>query len=102
MLFRSVSQSRYANKTKTYDLSGLKAILKDDAVKEISVDQSTAVMTVTTINGSSQQIQPPTSYLNGALALYQKKLTAGTNITITDDGVISVGPLTGDLIFSDS
>ena len=50
-----------ANKTKTYDLSGLKAVLKDDAVKKISVNQSTAVMTVDTINGSSQQIQLPTS-----------------------------------------
>lgn len=49
-----------ANKTKTYDLSGLKAVLKDDAVKKISVNQSTAVMTVDTINGSSQQIQLPT------------------------------------------
>ena len=50
-----------ANKIKTYDLSGLKAVLKDDAVKEISVNQSTAVMTVDTINGSSQQIQLPTT-----------------------------------------
>ena len=40
--------------------------------------------------------------MNGALALYQKKLTAGTNITITDSGVISVGTFTGNLIFSDS
>lgn len=68
-----------ANKIKTYDLSGLKAVLKDDAVKEISVNQSTAVMTVNTINGSSQQIQLPiTSYL---------PLAGGT--------------LTGDLLFSD-
>ena len=29
-------------------------------------------------------------------------MTAGTNITITDDGVISVGMLTGNLTFSDS
>ena len=49
-----------ANKTKTYDLSGLKAVLKDDAVNSISVNQSTAIMTVNTINGSSQQIQLPT------------------------------------------
>ena len=67
-----------ANKTKTYDLSGLKAVLKDDAVNSISVNQSTAVMTVNTINGSTQQIQLG-SYL---------PLAGGT--------------LTGDIIFSDS
>jgi hypothetical protein len=48
-----------ANKTTTYDLSGLKAVLKDDAVKKISVNPETAVMTVDTINGGSQQIQLP-------------------------------------------
>ena len=73
------SASDNANKIKTYDLSGLKAVLKDDAVKDISVNQSTAVMTVNTINGSSQQIQLPATYL---------PLAGGT--------------LTGDLIFSDS
>ena len=57
------SSSENNNKIKTYDLSGLKAVLKDDAVKEISVNQSTAIMTVNTINGSSQQIQLPTTSL---------------------------------------
>ena len=54
------SSSENNNKIKTYDLSGLKTVLKEDAVKEISVNQATAVMTVNMINGSSQQIQLPT------------------------------------------
>ena len=72
------------NKQKTYDLSGLKAVLKDDAVKEISVNQSTAVMTVNTINGSSQQIQLPTS-----LPLSGGTLTG--NLTFSDSGTSTKG-----------
>ncbi len=72
-----------ANKIKTYDLSGLKAVLKDDAVKEISVNQATAVMTVNTINGSSQQIQLPTTAATatktvGALTVTKNGTSVGT------------------------
>ena len=80
-----------ANKIKTYDLSGLKAVLKDDAVKEISVNQSTAVMTVDTINGSSQQIQLPTG---GASSIQPFDLldsdSAGTFWTQTNTNSIAV------------
>ena len=78
-----------ANKIKTYDLSGLKAVLKDDAVKEISVNQSTAVMTVNTINGSSQQIQLPATKLATARTIGLSGVTStaqsfdgSANITI--------------------
>ena len=114
-----------ADKDKTYDLSGLKAVLKDDAVKEISVNQSTAVMTVNTINGSSQQIQLPTTSLvqsdwsttdTSADSYILNKPTALSSFT-NDSGYDTVnsvnsklanrlplagGTLTGDLVFSDS
>ena len=85
-----------ANKTKTYDLSGLKAVLKDDAVKEISVNQATAVMTVDTINGSSQQIQLP-SYLfyngNGSEKYNQQ---SGSEVEIVGHRTTGNGIIFGD------
>ena len=75
-----------ANKIKTYDLSGLKAVLKDDAVKEISVNQATAVMTVNTINGSSQQIQLPTS--GDATTTTHGLMTATDKVKL--DGISSI------------
>lgn len=119
------SSSENNNKIKTYDLSGLKAVLKDDAVKEISVNQATAVMTVNTINGSSQQIQLPTTSLvqsdwsttdTSADSYILNKPTALSSFTNDSwyDTVPSVdskvgsclplagGTLTGNLTFSDS
>ena len=116
------SASENNNKIKTYDLSGLKAVLKDDAVKEISVNQSTAVMTVNTINGSSQQIQLPTVQSDwsttdtSADSYILNKPTALSSFTNDSgyDTVASVnsklgnylplagGTLTGDLLFSNS
>ena len=48
---------------------------------------------------SSHVIVPTLSCMNGALALYQKKLTAGTNITITDAGVISAAGGSSSYLF---
>ena len=88
------SSSENNNKTKTYDLSGLKAVLKDDAVKEISFNQSTAVMTVDTINGSSQQIQLP-SYLfyNGAGKYNQQ---SGSEVELVGHRTAENGIILGD------
>ena len=85
-----------ANKIKTYDLSGLKAVLKDDAVKEISVNQSTAVMTVDTINGSSQQIQLPTYLFYNGNGSEKYNQQSGSEVELVGHRTTENGIILGD------
>ena len=92
------SSADNANKIKTYDLLGLKAVLKDDAVKEISVNQATAVMTVDTINGSRQQIQLPSCLFYNGAGKYNQQ--SGTEVELVGHRTTGNGIIFGDYKYS--